>query len=71
MFDSLDVIPDIWHWRDAEKADNKHYVEHIEQKATELGLDRKKLSIQDSHSEAIVTEQVNNGSWGYFVAIII
>lgn len=47
LFDNLNATPDIWLWQDTEKATNSHYLEQIEQKATELGLDQEKLSVQD------------------------
>jgi hypothetical protein len=52
LFDSLSAIPDTFLWRDAEKSTNSHYLEQIEQKATELGLDRHKLSVHDSLTES-------------------
>jgi hypothetical protein len=52
LFDSLNAVPDVFLWRDAEKATNKHYLEQIEQKATELGLDKYKLSVYDPITES-------------------
>ncbi|KAJ5870984.1 hypothetical protein N7455_005925 [Penicillium solitum] len=47
LFNSLNATPDIFLWRTAEKSRNSHYLEKIEQKATELGLDRREFSDLD------------------------
>lgn len=44
LFNSLNATPDIFLWRAAEKSRNSHYIEKIEQKATELRLDRREFS---------------------------
>ncbi|OQE36002.1 hypothetical protein PENCOP_c012G08868 [Penicillium coprophilum] len=47
LYDSLDVTPDIFIWRAAEESTNGHYLQQIEQKAMELGLDQAELSVTD------------------------
>jgi hypothetical protein len=51
LFDALNTTPDIFLWRDAKKVSNTHYLEQIEQKVMELGLDRFELSVFDSETE--------------------
>lgn len=47
LFNSLNSTPGIFLWRAAEKSRNSHYLEKIEQKETELGLDRSEFSELD------------------------
>lgn len=55
LFDGLNATPDIFLWRAAEKSTNSHYLEHIEQKATELALDRGELSELDVPDEEFIS----------------
>lgn len=40
LFDSLEPIPDAGLWTDDEKSNNNHYLEQLDHKAVELGIDR-------------------------------
>ncbi|KAJ5963297.1 uncharacterized protein N7479_003173 [Penicillium vulpinum] len=51
LFDSLNAKPDIFLWRAAEESPNSHYLEQIQEKARELGLDRYELSTLDEPIE--------------------
>lgn len=44
LFNSLNATPYIFLWRAGERSRNSHYLEKIEQKATDLELDRREFS---------------------------
>jgi hypothetical protein len=51
LFDSLDPIPDAGLWTDAEKSNNTHYLQRLDRKAVELGIDRDTVYVRYTEEE--------------------